>query len=214
MATFMHVLLATLTRAIWADGVQDPREVAAAAGIAQTLLEGALSAEELRAHFHRRAGAMPDVEYLTEEARVILFRAAIAVVAADNILDERESSFLWDLADDLALPEHIVRDLLELLAHLATGEDTSPRDPLLRLAFRLLSLPASAAVGEIKRAYRTLAIHFHPDRNSATAEMEAVANECMLWLTWAYNSALRGRPHGSPPGDHPPEILVRAVPGR
>lgn len=50
-------------------------------------------------------------------------------------------------------------------------------------ARRLLGLGETATLEEIKTAYRRLAHHHHPDKNSSTNEK---SNEVMKKLNWAY----------------------------
>ncbi len=211
-ATFMAALLATLGLAIWADGDQDARETTAAVCIALKFLEGALSVEELTAFFASPNLKMPDTEFLTEEARLVIMHAALEVVAADGVLHPGEKELLDRLAELLAIPSDILDDLFRMLEGLGSGMAETDSESPLGLAFRILGLEPRSSVIDAKRAYRRLALQFHPDRNSATRDMAAIANECMIWLTWAYNSILHGAVAQPLPSEAPPEILLRGKP--
>lgn len=70
----------------------------------------------------------------------------------------------------------------------------SPQDPYI-----ILGLPPGATGKQIKKAYRRLAMKFHPDRNQDDPEAEKKFKQ----LQWAYERLRKHNlPQAVPPGDN------------
>jgi DnaJ-domain-containing protein 1 len=206
--TLFAGVISILVEAIWADGDVDDREVQTAVQICADLLDGAVSEAELRRKIRDRQTAPLDASGLEPEHRLLLFHAAMAIVAADDKVEPGEARFLHDLGKRLALPREIVAQLLESLQNLQGGQTLASADPVLRLAYQILSAKPAQSAPDIKRRYRKLCMQYHPDKHSNVKGSQAMANECMAWLNWAYQTTLHGRSAGDPPGEHPPSALV------
>jgi uncharacterized tellurite resistance protein B-like protein len=201
-------VMSILTEAVWADGELDPREVTVAVQITSNLLDGAVSESRVRQHIRDRESAPLDVSGFTAEQRLLLFHAAMAIVAADDKVEPGEARFLHELGKRLELPGDIVAQLLENLQGLRGADQVAGTDPVLILAYRILGATPEASAPEIKRSYRKLCIQYHPDHHHSDKTRQQVANECMAWLNWSYQTTLQGRTAGNPPGDTPPSALV------
>ena len=109
------------------------------------------------------------------------------------------------------LPGEIVAQLLENLQGLRGADQVAGTDPVLILAYQILGATPQASAPEIKRSYRKLCLQYHPDHHNSDKSRQKMANECMAWLNWSYQTTLQGRTAGNPPGDTPPSALVAAA---
>ena len=203
----LNGVISILTEAVWADGDVDPREVAVAVEITSNLLDGAVTESRVRQHIQNRESTPLDVSEFTVEQRLLLFHAAMAIVAADDKVEPGEARFLHELGQRLELPGEIVAQLLENLQGLRGAEEVAGKDPVLILAYRILGVTPEASAPEIKRCYRKLCIQYHPDHHNSDKTRQQMANECMAWLNWSYQTTLQGKTAGNPPGDTPPSVL-------
>ncbi len=108
----------------------------------------------------------------------------------------------------MEIPGEVVQQLLENLSGLKGGQQVAGADPVLAMAYQILGVSTQTSAPEIKRCYRKLCIQYHPDRHNSNKTHQQVANECMAWLNWAYQTTLQGRAAGDPPGDTPPSALM------
>jgi DnaJ-domain-containing protein 1 len=201
-------VVSILTEAVWADGSADPREVVLAVEIAANLLDGSIRENQLREAIMGRKSAPLDVSQLNAEMRLLLFHVAIQIVAADNRVDPGEARFLHDLGARLELPGDIIEQLFWQLNDLEGGGHLAGLDPVRSLAFQVLGIPPDTSAPEAKRQYRKLSMQHHPDRHANNAQRQQAANDCMTWLNWSYQTVLRGRTAGAPPGETPPDALM------
>ena len=68
--------------------------------------------------------------------------------------------------------------------------------------YKMLGLDARATPGEVKDAYRKLAMRFHPDRHAANTRRQWLAGEIFKYINDAYSKAIRNarpRPPARPP---------------
>ncbi|TRZ74297.1 MAG: hypothetical protein D4R93_06810, partial [Deltaproteobacteria bacterium] len=66
--------------------------------------------------------------------------------------------------------------------------------------YEVLALDRNASAEEIKKAYRKLALKFHPDRNMDDPEAEKKFKQ----IQWAYERLRKHKRHQAvPPGDDP-----------
>ena len=209
--TLFNGIISILTEAVWSDGELDDREVDTAVELVSNMFDGAVSESKARQMIQDKESAPLDVSSFNAELRLILFHSAMRIVAADEKVEEGEAQFLHDLGARLELPGEIVEQLLETLKDLQGGEELVQSDPVLNMAYQILGLPVGSSAAEAKRNYRKLCVQYHPDRHTNDKTRQQMANDCMAWLNWSYQIALKGRAAGNPPGEAPPSALMASA---
>lgn len=184
-----EAILSVLAEAIWADGEASADELVAASEIAIRMVGDTFTTDEIIARIGIPTRATIPESMYSNPDRVILLRAALAVVAADGRLTGAELGFLWDLAQRLRLPRAVVD---QLLADAGIGDGkfdsgrTPPSNQDLHRAAAILEVAATSTRQEAKAAHRKQAMRYHPDRAGADPAAIQRANARMSELNWAY----------------------------
>ncbi len=187
---FVEALLGVLCEAVWADGEVDPREVVAAVEIVHRVLGPAISAEEVTLRIEARYHQKVELHTLSGEQRLLLFRAAAAIVGADGRLTPAEERHLRALAQRLLLHVSVVDELLAQLGFQRRGDRPPPPHPELARAASILGVSLTASPAEAKTAYRRQAMRHHPDRAPSEQAAQA-AHSRMAEINWAYRVYLQ-----------------------
>lgn len=178
-----NAILDALVEAVWADGEAGEEETIAAAELAMRLVGETFSAEEIAERLQHRSRAVIPESMRRNPDRVIVLRAALAVVASDGVFANSELAFIWDLAGRLDLSKEVVERLLRDVGVGPTP--AAPSSPLARAA-AILQVPPTASQREAKAAHRRQAMKHHPDRAGRDTQAVQEANVRMAELNWAY----------------------------
>ena len=129
--------------------------------------------EYIDLHFHIRRIS----PYLNNQHKQVVVLLLVDVAHADGRFDPDEISVVREVCRAFGVSESILDQFMS-------------RKGLTRVeALKVLGLPEGATAEEIKKAYRKLALQFHPDRVSATAtEAEKkAANDKFIEIQKAYD---------------------------
>jgi DnaJ-domain-containing protein 1 len=191
-------ILSVLTEAVWADGSADEREIELGVHIAGQMLDETVVPWEVRGRLRSGETSRLEVEGLSAQQRILVFRAAMAIVVADERIDPGELNFLLDLARRMEMPQGLLDELLSEIGLYRErrwrGRPPPRREPrgALEEAAKVLGVAVDATLQQAKRAYRRMAMLYHPDRNKDGEAEKATAQ--MARLNWAYEQFLaRGR---------------------
>lgn len=124
------------------------------------------------------------VELTPEEqlaAARLLFEAA-TLSNSERVINHRGKEFVHESCRSLGIRPEFV----QLAAGIVIRKDTSD--------FEVLGVPPDAPAAEIKRVYRTLAAHFHPDSlHGLSPEQQHAATEAFMRIRNAYERIMKGR---------------------
>jgi len=179
-------ILDVLVEAAWSDGNASPEEIRLAADIGARMLGDTFTLDEIVARLHEPARAVIPESMLRNPDRVIVLRAALAVLVADGVLAQRELAFLSDLARRLAIPASILERVLRDAGLGGRGEPAHAATDVLQRAGAILGIPPTAKPKEAKAAHRREAMKHHPDRAGPDPSAVKRANARMAELNWAY----------------------------
>jgi DnaJ-domain-containing protein 1 len=179
-------ILDVLVEAAWSDGNASPEEIRLAADIGERLLGDAFTLDEIVARLHEPARAVIPESLLRNPDRVIVLRAALAVLVADGVLAQRELAFLSDLARRLAVPPGVLEQILRGAGVGGPAEPARATTHILQRAGAILGIPPTAKSKEAKAAHRREAMKHHPDRAGSDPADVQRANARMAELNWAY----------------------------
>jgi DnaJ like chaperone protein len=108
--------------------------------------------------------------------RLQLMHYLIGLAHADGQVDRREFDMLKRIAHELGISD---KDLASLSAMFRTADPNA--------AYEILEIPASATDDEVKKAYRRMAMKFHPDKVAQLGEdVQKAANEKFKKVQEAY----------------------------
>lgn len=178
--------LDVLVEAVWCDGIASPEEIRLAADIGGSILGDTFTFDEIVARLHEPVRAVIPESMLRDPDRVILLRAALAVLVADGVPTQRELVFLRDLAKRLAIPASVLERVLRDAGLGARAEPGTAGGDVLRRAGAILGIPLTAKPKEAKAAHRREAMKHHPDRAGPDPAAVERANARMAELNWAY----------------------------
>ena len=181
-----NAIMDVLAEAVWADGAASSAEIGGAAELATRLVGETFSVEEITGRLQQRSRAVIPESMRTNPDRVILLRAALAVVASDGVVAKPELGFIWDLAARLDIPRVLVERLLRDVGVSAGSAPPSAPAPQLARAASILDVPPTATQREAKAAHRRQAMRHHPDRAGSDQRAVQQANARMAELNWAY----------------------------
>lgn len=187
-----------VTEAVWADGHLDQRELDEAVRVVCTAFEGSVHPHEVECRVRYRKSPELRPDQLRLEYRVEMLRVACHITKADGRLASEELRFLRRLADILEISDEVLVSILgveprrERSRHRASaGGGTTP----LQRAASILGVDLDAPLVAIKRAYRSLSMVYHPDRQGGDAASAKAAHDKMAEINWAYQVfTMRGEP--------------------
>jgi DnaJ-domain-containing protein 1 len=186
-ARITNAILDLLSEAVWADGSASKEELFVATTFGVRLVGDSVTIEEIegRLRIHTRAKIPPSM--LNNPDRIVLLRAALTIIAADGVVENRELFFVQGLAERLNVPGELLDRLLESagFGRNRTRSNTSRSDSLHRAA-EILGISSSSSPKEAKNAQRRLALKHHPDRAGPDPTAVKYANAKMAELNWAY----------------------------
>ncbi|MBQ0056763.1 MAG: TerB family tellurite resistance protein [Bacteroidales bacterium] len=102
---------------------------------------------------------------MTQEQRLQLLAFLCEIAKADSTVDQNEVSQLRLVAGYLGIPSESIDQLLNL------GGNT------LEEAYKVLGVPADASDEDVRKAYRKLALQYHPDKVASLGEDVRAAAE-------------------------------------
>ncbi len=121
-------------------------------------------------------------DYMDHSSRLQLYHYLWGIAMADNHLDIAEENLLIQLASYLRISQY---DYQSIKAMFVKDVDS---------AYKILELSPNASIDEIKKAYRKMAIKYHPDKVSHLGEeYKKAAEEKFQKLNEAYESLKKQR---------------------
>ncbi len=115
--------------------------------------------------------------FTTHATRLQLIHFLFKLGLADGHLHDQELAEIKRIARNLRINPY---DFASIEAMFHKNQDAD-------WAFKVLEVPSSASESEVKKAYRKMAMKFHPDRLvDAGAEAQAAAKESFLNVQKAY----------------------------
>ncbi|MDR1860121.1 MAG: TerB family tellurite resistance protein [Bacteroidales bacterium] len=116
------------------------------------------------------------------EARLQLVHFLYGIAVADNSISENEQQLLMFMAATIGLSPD---DTAAILNMYVKNTDS---------AYKILGISPSASIDDIKRAYRTMAMKFHPDKVSYLGEeIQSAAKEKFQRVNEAYETIKKER---------------------
>ncbi|MBN8704441.1 MAG: DnaJ domain-containing protein [Bacteroidetes bacterium] len=129
--------------------------------------------EYIDVHFHVRRLS----PFLTQQHVQVVLLLCVDVAQADGRIDKDELNSLKEICRAFGVPE-------SMLDRFITKKGFTDNE-----AYETLGLKPGSSQDEIKKAYRKLALQYHPDRVQATAseEEKKAANEKFILIQKAYD---------------------------
>lgn len=182
-----------LSKAVWADGEADRRELDLAAQAIESLTDGMISRSVAYQKLSPNNANTVPAYLLPPDYRVILLRLAADVVAADGIVAERELETLVLIGHALDLPQEVVESILGLfysIPGVSRGED---QEGSLSRACRILGVEPTTPPMQVRKAYRDLMLRYHPDRAGNDPQKSKECTERSVEINWAYSYLMKGQ---------------------
>jgi hypothetical protein len=156
----------------------------AGARLAVGLCDGAVSYDSALAGIDEALAYSVAVQAFDAATRLGLLQIAVAVAMSDGPPDPSVVSEALRIGHELGFERDAVLGLL--------NPKTAPRpaDDDFALACQVLGVSPDATVLEIRAAYRSLMLRFHPDHASAEGISDADATEMAQQINWAYEVAM------------------------
>ncbi len=179
----IEAVLTVLHRMVWADGDADTREIEVGTGIAVRMLGDLIKPAEIGlALSNPDAPGVIDPSVLPDDARQITMKAAAAVAAADDVIDEAEVQTLRELGETLQVSEALVQSLIASLH--ADAQTMAERDELRAVAADVLGVSPDAPAAEIQSKYRAALL------SASGIDEEDEATEARERIQWAYQALM------------------------
>ena len=179
----IEAVLTVLHRMVWADGSADPREIEVGTDVALRMLGDLIEADRVRAVLSNPdSPGVIDVNSLPADARAITMKAAAAVAAADDVIDDAEVEVLKELGNTLQVPNALVQSLIASLDGDVQVE--AERNELRAVAADVLGISADAPAAEIQAKYRAALL------SASGIDEEEEATEARERIQWAYQALM------------------------
>lgn len=120
--------------------------------------------------------------YMDYSSRLQLLHLLFGIAAADNEVDPREKTLVKNIAYFLGISDADYNSIESMFV--ATTD----------WAYQVLEIPATATDQEVKKAYRKMAVKYHPDKVSYLGEdVQKAANEKFQKVNEAYEAIRKDR---------------------
>ncbi|MBE51074.1 MAG: molecular chaperone DjlA [Flavobacteriales bacterium] len=125
--------------------------------------------------------------HINHSTRLEIIHFLFGVAFADNNIDNKEILIIKKIAGYLNINNYDFESIQSMF--LSNNSSNT-----LERYFKILELPSSASDKEIKRAYRKMAIKYHPDKiQGVSDDIKKLAEEKFLLVKQAYEEIMKSR---------------------
>lgn len=182
-ARLIEAVLTVLHRMVWADGSADPREIDVGTQVAGRMLGDLVDAAHVHSVLSKPdSPGVIDVTSLPADTRAITMKAAAAVAAADDVIDDAEVEVLKELGNTLQVPKALVQSLIASLNGDVQVE--AERNELRAVAADVLAISPDAPAAQIQAKYRAALL------SASGIDEEDEAAEARERIQWAYQTLM------------------------